>query len=196
MSTYNQKKKQTETLAVGAILTALVVVLQFLAIYTRPLFPVFSITLVLIPIVIGAALCGPKISTWLGFVFGVVVLLSGDAAAFLAFSVPGTVITVLLKGTLCGLVTGLCFKALEKKNSKLAIWIASIICPIVNSGVFALGCYIFFLDDLIAMASGSGYASVTAFIFLVLIGVNFLVEVLINVILNPTITFVIRTLRK
>ena len=27
---------------------------------------------------------------WLGFVFGMVVLLSGDAAAFFAFSVPGT----------------------------------------------------------------------------------------------------------
>lgn len=191
-----KKKKQIENLAVGAILTALVVVLQFLAIFTRPLFPLFSITLVLIPIVLGAALCGTKVSAWLGFVFGVVVLLSGDAGVFLAFSIPGTIITVLLKGTLCGLAAGLVYNTLSKKGNKLAIWAASIVCPIVNTGVFALGCYVFFLKDLTAMAAESGYADVTAFIFLGLIGINFIVEVVINVILNPAVITVIRVIKK
>lgn len=191
-----KKKKQIENLAVGAILTALVVVLQFLAIFTRPIFPLFSITLVLIPIVLGAALCGTKISAWLGFVFGVVVLLSGDAGVFLAFSIPGTIITVLLKGTLCGLAAGLVYSALSKKGNKLAIWAASIVCPIVNTGVFALGCYVFFLKDLTAMAAENGYANATAFIFLGLIGINFIVEVVINVILNPAVITVIRVVKK
>ena len=76
------KKQQTQKLVLGAVLTALVVVLQLLGTFVR--FGPFAISLVLIPIVIGAATCGYKIGAWLGFVFGVVVLLSGDATAFFA----------------------------------------------------------------------------------------------------------------
>ena len=68
------------------------------------------ISLVLIPIVIGAATCGPKIGAWLGFVFGIFVLISGDAAAFLSVDIFGTIVTVLLKGTLCGLAAGYVYK--------------------------------------------------------------------------------------
>ena len=75
----------TENLTMGAVLTALIVILQFLAIGVKALMPFlpFTFSLVLIPIVIGAAKCGPYMGAWLGFVFGVIVLLSGDAAAFL-----------------------------------------------------------------------------------------------------------------
>lgn len=74
------RKISTQTLALGAMLTALVIVLQLLGSFIR--FGMFSISLVLIPIVVGAAMCGPAISAWLGLVFGIAVLLSGDAAAF------------------------------------------------------------------------------------------------------------------
>jgi hypothetical protein len=53
-------------------------------------------------IVLGAATCGKGVGAWLGLTFGVTVLLSGDAAAFMSISVIGTVITVLAKGLLCG----------------------------------------------------------------------------------------------
>jgi uncharacterized membrane protein len=102
----------TRNLVMYAILTAVVVLLQFMGSFIR-LGP-FSVSLVLVPIVIGAAILGAKAGAWLGFVFGLVVLLSGDAAAFLAVNVPGTIITVLVKGTLAGCVTGLVYKALSK----------------------------------------------------------------------------------
>ena len=76
----NNKRMSTETLVLSALMTALVVILQFMGAFVR-LGP-FQCSLVLMPIVIGAATCGPKISAWLGFVFGMVVLLNGDAAAF------------------------------------------------------------------------------------------------------------------
>lgn len=95
-----ERKKQTENLVLGAILTAIVVVLQILGGFIK--FGPFSVSLVLIPIVIGAAKCGVKIGTWLGLVFGTVVLLNGDATAFFAVNVFGTVLTVLLKGAACG----------------------------------------------------------------------------------------------
>ena len=60
------RKISTQTLALGAMLTALVIVLQLLGSFIR--FGMFSISLVLIPIVVGAAMCGPAISAWLGLV--------------------------------------------------------------------------------------------------------------------------------
>ena len=83
MSNPKPRRRATETMVLGAILTALVVILQYLGQFIR--FGPFAISLVLVPIVIGAATCGPKVSTWLGFVFGLVVLLT-DAAAFFAIS--------------------------------------------------------------------------------------------------------------
>ena len=58
------------------LITAIVIVLQFLGSFIK-LGP-FSVSLVLIPIVVGAALYGAKAGAWLGFVFGIVVLISGD----------------------------------------------------------------------------------------------------------------------
>jgi Predicted membrane protein len=83
-----------------ALFTAIVVVLQLLGSVIR--FGPFSISLVLIPIVVGAALYGKLAGAWLGLVFGLVVLLSGDAAPFMAVNPLGTVITVLVKGALAG----------------------------------------------------------------------------------------------
>ena len=88
------KKFNVQTLVGMGILTAIVIVLQGLASAIR--FGPFSITLVLAPIIIGAAFYGWKAGAWLGFVFGVMVLLT-DAGAFLAINVPGTIITCLCR---------------------------------------------------------------------------------------------------
>ena len=111
MKTTKISEMSTVKMVFAAILTALVIILQFIG-QTIRLGP-FMISLVLIPIVIGAAVCGPKIGGWLGFVFGIFVLISGDAAAFLTVNVLGTVITVILKGMLFGLAAGIVYKALE-----------------------------------------------------------------------------------
>ena len=134
MQTKTNKRMSTETLVLAALMTALVVILQFMGSFVR-LGP-FQCSLVLMPIVVGAAMCGPKVSAWLGFVFGMVVLLNGDAAAFLTVNAIGTVITVLVKGTLCGLCAGLVYNLLKEKNKYLAVFAAAIVCPIVNTGVF------------------------------------------------------------
>ncbi len=171
-------------LAIGGILTALVVVLQMMGSFIK--FGPFAISLVLIPIVIGAALCDYKISTWLGFIFGVVVLFT-DAAAFLAISVPGTIITVLVKGTLCGLVAGLVYKALEKVNRYVAVIAAALVCPIVNTGVFLLGCVVFFLDTIRAWGAEGGFTNVAQFLIVGMVGINFVIELSVNIFLSPIV---------
>ena len=188
------KRESTRTLVLGAILTGLVFLLQMLGsfIHIGP----FSISLVLVPIVIGAATCNWKISAWLGTVFGIAVLVSGDAASFLAIDVAGTVVTVLLKGMLCGLVAGLVYKLLEKKNRYLAVVASAIVCPIVNTGVFLLGCLVFFLPTVASWGAAEGYQNVAAYMFLGLAGGNFLVELLINIILSPVIVRILNVRKK
>ena len=177
-------KFETKKLVGLSVLTAIIIVLQALAISIR--FGIFNITLVLIPIVVGAALYGYKAGAWLGFAFSVVVLFT-DAGAFLAISVPGTIITVILKGTLAGLAAGIVYLALEKVNKYLACVVAAICAPIVNTGIFLIGCRLFFYETIKGWAEGAGFASAGAFMIVGLVGTNFLVEMAINIILSPTI---------
>lgn len=177
-----QNKMSTQKLVLGALLTALVIVLQLMGAFIK-LGP-FSISLVLVPIVIGAAMCGKGIATWLGFAFGFAVIASGDATFFMAVSVPGTIITVFAKGIACGLVAAIVFDALKNRNLYLAVVVSAIVCPIVNTGVFLIGCNIFFLDTVTQMAGG---ANVYLFMITGLVGLNFIVELITNIILSPII---------
>ena len=180
-----ERKKQTENLVLGAILTAIVIVLQILGGFIK--FGPFSVSLVLIPIVIGAAKCGVKIGTWLGFVFGAVVLLNGGATAFFAVNVFGTVLTVLLKGAACGFAAGLTYKLLAKYNKYAAVVAAAVVCPLVNTGVFLLGCLLFFLDTIKAWGANLGFTNTVSHVFLGMVGGNFLFELASNMILSPVI---------
>ena len=191
--TTNQRRKATETLVLGAILTAIVIVLQMMGQFIR--FGMFSISLVLIPIVIGAAMCGPKVSAWLGFVFGVVVLFT-DAGAFLAVSVPGTIITVLLKGICCGLAAGAVYQLIEKKNRYLAVVAAAIVCPVVNTGIFLIGCVLFFFETIKGWGLGAGYGTAVEYMFLGLAGGNFIAEMVINIILSPVVVRILNIGKK
>lgn len=182
-----------------ALFTAIVVVLQLLGSVIR--FGPFSISLVLIPIVIGAALYGKLAGTWLGLVFGVAVLLSGDASPFMAVNPLGTVLTVLAKGALAGFLTGWVYSLLTKKNETLAVIVAAVVCPVVNTGVFLLGCLLFFMPTVTAW--GQAWAQdlgiqfdVTRYMFMGLVGGNFLFELLFNVILGPVIVRLIHLGKK
>lgn len=168
-----------------AMLTAIVVLLQLLGSFIR--FGTFSVSLVLVPIVVGAALYGSLAGLWLGFVFGAVILLSGDANLFLAINIPGTLITVVPRAMCAGLFAGLVYRLLEKFNRYVAVVAAAIVCPITNTGLFLLGCRLFFWDTISQWAAGAGYASAGAYAILGLAGLNFVFELLLNCILSPVI---------
>ncbi len=179
------KKISTKTLTLGAVFTALVIVLQLLGTYTA-FFGPFSTAVALIPIVIGAAICGKAIGAWLGFVFGMVVLLSGGANLFLFYNVIGTIITVLAKGIACGFAAGLVYQLLKKANTFFAVLVSSIVCPVVNTGVFLLGCAVFFLKDASDIAIKAGLPEQTGMaVFFALAMANFLFELGSNVVLSP-----------
>lgn len=179
------KNTKTQKIVGIGLFTAIIVALQLLAASIK--FGPFSITLVLAPIVIGAALYGIGAGAWLGVAFGVSVLISGDAAAFMTINPAGTVVTVLLKGMFAGLVAGLIYKALESKNKTVAVILAGIACPIVNTGIFLAGCYLFFQEWLVSVFGTTGFATVITG----LVSVNFAVELGINMVLASVIVRVI-----
>lgn len=184
------KQENVRTIVGLGLLTAIVIVLQALAISVR--FGVFNITFCLVPIIVGAALYGWKAGAWLGFVFGVVVLLT-DAGPFLAVNVPGTIATCILKGALAGAAAGIVYRAVAKKNEIVAVILAGIVSPVVNTGIFLIGTFIFFLDTVKEWAGGTdvGTYIVTAFI-----GLNFPVELAINLALSSGIVAIVKLGRK
>lgn len=194
MSNKKSNRNKTVRLATAGILTAIVIVLQFIGASIK--FGPFSVSLVLIPIVIGAALGGKYVSTWLGFVFGVVVLLSGDASVFLAINPIGTIITVIVKGTLAGFIGGFAFELLKKINTYFAIIVSAILVPLTNTGIFLLGCRLFFFDTIKEWGIGLGFENTFTYMIVGLVGMNFIFELIINIILSPSVVGAVNMLTK
>lgn len=187
----SKSQTNTKSMVLTAILTALVIVLQYLGSFVK--FGPFSISLVLIPIVIGAAVCGVKSGAWLGFVFGVFVLISGDAAPFLAVNPIGTVLTVLVKGVLAGFISGLVFNFSKKASIYIGAILSALVCPVVNTGVFLIGCFFFFMETVSTWATAAGFSeNVGAYMIFVLVGGNFVFELLVNIVLSPIIVRLLR----
>ncbi len=194
--------RKTKTLVGMAIFTAIVVVLQLIASFVK--FGFFTPSLVLIPIVIGTAIYGIKAGAWLGFVFGVVVLIAcitgADGGGYLMWGVNPAVTALICvgKGVACGALAGLTYQLLHHKNQILATVAAAVVCPVVNTGLFCLGAVAVFKPLLLEWAAGwaaqNGMEAVSlvTYVFLGLIGINFLVELLINVVLSPVVVRILK----
>ena len=153
----------------------------------------FSITLALIPLVVGAILYGPKGGSFLGFVMGFVVLFV-DAAYFYGINPIGTIITVLVKSTAAGFAAGWIYKILKKFNSILATFAAAAIVPILNTGLFILGCLM--ISDTIAANFVAEGSTVIYFLVIGCAGFNFIFEFLINIIFSPALHRIMEVVSK
>ena len=196
----NKKQGNTQKLAVLAVLTAIVIILQ--AAVVIPLGP-FTVTLTMLPIIIGAIMYGPLGGAVLGTVFGVVVsiqVLTGAAGAFstamLEYQPAATILICLLKGIAAGLAAGAFFRLFRKASFYLGVVMAAVIAPVVNTGIFSVGCLTIF-RSLIQDALGTGSNLLLVFLttFIGLIGLNFLVEFGINVALTPVVMRIFRAVK-
>ena len=166
-----------------AILGALVVVLQLFSNYVQ--FGSVSITLSLIPIVVGAVMYGPITGFALGALSGILVFVAPSTMAlFWDYGVITTFLVCVLKMALAGLVSGILYKLIYKINNSFAAVTASVIVPIVNTGLFAIAAYLFYYDLLAGFAEGQ---NVVAFLFLSFIGINFIIEFFVNAILSTVV---------
>ena len=188
----------TRKMAGLAIFTAIIVVLQVLCTFIR--FGPFSITLALAPIIIGTAMYGKGAGAYLGGVFGAVVLVTGllgwdggTVMLLMGINPVGCILICLLKGIAAGFLAGLCYELIAKKNDKVGVLVSGIVCPVVNTGLFIVGMLVFFFDTLSSWADGQ---DLLFFIIVGLTGVNFLVELAVNIVLSSGITQIIRAGKK
>ena len=160
-----------------------------------------SFSVVLVPIVIGAILLGPGAGAFLGFAFGLIVLIMGISGRdqftnLLFLSQPAfTVLICLGKGAAAGWVAGLIYKLLSHASSLWASVAAAAIAPIVNTGLFILGGLTLVRGTLEANLGAFGADSVVIFLVIVCAGVNFLVEFGVNMVLSPAIYRIIHVVR-
>ena len=179
-----------------AVLLALVVVLQSVALVTG-LFLGTSLSLVLIPIVLGGVFMGWKAGTLLGFVFGLLTLLFGvfgwDAfTAMLLNENPFmTAAICLVKGTAAGLVPGLLYSLLARRAPRAAVVVAALVAPVVNTGLFILGAMCM-QSVFEGMAGGQ---NVLYFLVVVISGINFLIEFSTTAIAAPSVWRVTQAVR-
>lgn len=190
----NKQGVQTRTLVLLALLSAIVAVLAYYGGFIK-IGGLASISLTLIPVVVGAALCGPWAGAWLGGVAGAVFFATPDAAFWFGLSIPGTIITVMIKGILSGLCAGFAYKLLEKVNRYVAVIVSAVVCPIVNTGIFLLGSLIFFMDTVGAGAAAEGL-SVGGYLIIFFVGLNFVFELVANVAMSPAIVRLLDVAKK
>jgi len=192
------KNGKIKRMAGIALLMAMVVVMQFIGGMIPPVGG-FSISLVLIPIVLGAAIFGPQAGAILGGTFGVIVIINcitgadpGGAMVFQANPIL-CILVVLAKGILAGFAAGAVYQAVKGFNSYLAMVLAAIVCPVVNTGTFVVCMYLFFIDVLSAWAGGG---DILGYILTGLILANFVPELIINVVFSPAGNLITKTVNK
>ena len=188
-----QRKEQHELvrkMTLIALFTALTVVFGLIKI------PIMGVTVKMdLPVVIlGAVILGPFAGAWLTVIPTLITFITGEAALFMTYSPFGTLLTLFLKGILAGLAAGFVYKALCKKHPIGAVTCAAVAAPVVNSGVFLLGCYVFIWDQLVGLAEQNHISILTLIFGLVLM--NFVIELVMNVVLCPTIFRVLQSATK
>lgn len=185
-----------KNIATLAILLALVIVLQLWG-GTVTIGPV-QLNFTLIPIVLGAIVLGPLAGTLLGLACGIVVLIQvvmGLAPFYVVIwenSPVITTLTCLIKTTAAGLIAGWLFRAIEKKNRYAAVFVAAGIVPVINTGLFILGC-LAMSDTMALMAEGK---NVFVFILVSVVTFNFFIEFAVNLLIAPAIHSVYRVVEK
>lgn len=192
------KKLNIKRMAVMAMLMALIVVLQFVSAMIPPIGG-FTISLVLIPIVIGAAVYGAGAGALLGATFGVIVLVNcisgADAGGHMVFQASPVLcaIVVIGKGLLAGLASGWLYRLLKNKNAYIAMLSAAIVCPIVNTGVFLVCMTMFFADVLAVWAGGS---DIFGYMLSGIVLLNFVPELIINIVFGMAGQGVIKAIER
>ncbi len=175
-----------------AILTALVVALQLLSNFVK--FGPVEITLALIPIAVGAVLYGPLAGAFLGAVMGGIALTAPTTlAVFIPANPVATVVLCILKTALAGFAAGWVYRGIAllakkaKDNKKkiitvVAITVAAIVIPVINTGIFILGAVLFYMDIF-----GDFMTLVTA-----VLTINFVIEFSVSVVLSPAVVTIIK----
>lgn len=194
-----ERKKffSAKNIAYLGVLLALVIVLQAVG-GTIKIGPC-SLNFTLIPIALGAIMFGAWVGGFLGLACGIVVLvqviIGGDFYAVIWTGNPFvTTLTCLLKTTAAGLVAGLVYRLIARKNRYVAIFVAAGLVPVVNTLLFILG--MLCMSNVLSEAYGLNGIDILIFILVTLITFNFFIEFALNLLVAPALYRVVNITEK
>ncbi|MBQ1878219.1 MAG: ECF transporter S component [Erysipelotrichaceae bacterium] len=193
-------KNNTKKMATVALLAAVIVVLQLMASSIR--IGPHTISLSLIPIVVGAIVCGPLAGCFLGAVSATIITIASVTGAdqggllMVQYNPVACIAMIYLKTSLAGLISGWVYKLIAQKNEMVAVFVASILVPLINTGIFTLGVLTIFRPLVEGWAAAAGASSVIYYVFIIMIGMNFVLEVAINAVLAPVVARVLKSVGK
>lgn len=180
------KTKTTENttrLVQIALLVAIILLMAFTPIgYIRTFG--LEITLIVVPVTVGAVALGPLGGAVLGGIFGATSFIqcfgmSPFGAALLGINPWATLIVTMVPRLLMGWLTGLIFVGLRKTNvnKNVAFATANLVGPLLNTLFFMSGIVLFFYstDYIQGFASMLGTTNVFAFV-IAFVGINGLIE--------------------
>lgn len=195
-----EKKNKISTLQIVemAVLMALVAVLQI----TGTAIPLGGtpVSLVLIPIVLGAMLLGPYAGAFLGLEFGIIVYIMGftgaDGFTFILIQDHPiyTALICLVKGAAAGLAAGYTYRLLANKNKVAAVFAAAAVTPLVNTALFILGALC--MQSTLRSNFLAEGQTVVYFLVVVCAGLNFIFELLLNLLVAPALVRVMDVLHR
>ncbi len=151
MEIKSKSRFDTRTLVLTSVLIALIAVMTFTSLgYIRT--GILSITLLPVPVVVGAILLGPSVGALLGFVFGLTSLLQcfgleAFGTALFSINPTYTVLLCFVPRILMGWLAGLIFRALSAKKTQpplYAFLITSVSGALLNTVLFMTGLFLLF----------------------------------------------------
>ncbi|MFR7932868.1 MAG: ECF transporter S component [Acutalibacteraceae bacterium] len=193
-----QKFFTSKNITFLGVLTALIIVLQVLG-SNIVVFGTVRLSFVLVPIVLGAIMLGVRGGVFLGFVFGLITIIMGAVGAdpftyvLLNESPFLCVATCLVKAVCAGLISALTYKSVSVRNKTIALFVSAIVAPVVNTGLFILGALA--MGDVLNDNFVANGESLIHFLIIGCAGINFLVELSINVVLAPALRVVLKAFK-
>ncbi len=178
-----------------ALFTAIIILMTFTPLgYIKTLG--FEITLIVIPVTVGAIVLGPVSGAILGVVFGVTSFIqcfgmSSLGVIILAINPVTTFIVCLVPRVLMGWLTGLIFQRLKKVDKKkyMSYAVTSISGALLNTVFFMTLLIIFFYhtEGFQAVITSVGSNSIIGF-FIAAAGLNAIVEAIVCLIVGTAVS--------
>ncbi len=192
MNAHNHSRKNhTYKLVLSAIITALILIMAFTPLGYPKIGP-FSITLLMIPVAIGAILLGPAYGAFFGLLFGLTSFMqcvfAFDPVGALCLSVNPflTALFCIPTRVLAGYCTGLVFKLMHKKFRIASYVVASACSAFFNTLFFVptfVLCFGFNAQVLGLMQVSNAFGVITT-----LITVNAIVELAVCLIVGAAVS--------
>lgn len=178
-----------------ALFTAIIILMTFTPIgYIKT--PGLEITLIVVPVTVGAIVMGPMAGAILGGVFGISSFiqcfgLSPFGAVLLSINPVGTFIVCMIPRILMGWLTGLIFNAIKRvdKTKSVSYAVASLAGPLLNTAFFMSALVLFFYNSDYIQGFVTGLKVTNPFTFIIaFVGVNGLIEAGVCFILGTAIS--------